>query len=97
MESRQCERARLIHVKTSLQKSRRARRTLILEQSFLSFLLSGLLVRIELPGDNGGMALYLDFPLLLAAFCVPVAFIGEEEAEPLALKTDKALPALFGS
>ena len=77
------------------QKSRPARRTLILEQAFLSFLLSGLLVRIELSGNNGGMALYLDFPLLLAAFCVPVAFIGEEEAEPLPLKTDKALLLSF--
>ena len=67
------ERARLVHVKTSLQKSRRARRTLILEQAFLSFLLSGLFVRIELSGNNGSMALYLDFSLLFAAFCVPVA------------------------
>ena len=80
MESRQCE---------------RARSALILEQAFLSFLLSGLLVRIELPGNNGGMALYPDFPLLLAAFCVPIAFIGEEEAEPLPLKTDKALLLYF--
>ena len=91
----QRERARLVHVKTSRQKSRRARRALILEQAFLSFLLSGLLVRIELSGNNGGMALYFDFPLLLAAFCVPVAFIGEEEAEPLPLKTDKALLLYF--
>jgi hypothetical protein len=94
-ESCQRERAQLVHVKTSLQKSRRARRTLILEQSFLSFLLSGLLVRIELPGDNGGMAFYLDFPFLLAALCVPVAFIGKEETEPLPLKTDKALLLYF--
>ena len=51
---------------------------------FLPFLLSGLLVRIELPGNNSSsMALYLDFPLLFAVFCVPVAFIGEEETEPL--------------
>jgi hypothetical protein len=62
---------------------------------FLPFLLSGLLVRIELPGDNGGMALYLDFPLLFAAPCVPVAFIGEEETEPFPLKTDKALLLYF--
>lgn len=41
------------------------------------------------------MALYLDFSLLLAAFCVPVAFIGEEETEPLPLKTDKALLLYF--
>jgi hypothetical protein len=36
--------------------------------SFLTFLLSGLLVRIELPGNNGGMAFYFDFPLLFADF-----------------------------
>lgn len=95
MESRQREDTRLVHVKTSRQKSRRARRALILAQAFLSFLLSGLLVRIELSGNNGGMALYPDFPLLLAAFCVPVAFIGEEEAEPLPLKTDKTLLLYF--
>ena len=89
------ERARLVHVKTSLQKSRRARRTLILEQAFLSLLLSALFVRIELPGDNGGMALYLDFPFLLAVFCVPVAFIGEVKAEPLSLKTDKTIFLYF--
>ena len=29
-----------------------------IEAGFLSFLLSGLLVRIELPGDNGGMAFH---------------------------------------
>ena len=80
MESRQCE---------------RARSALILEQAFLSFLLSGLLVRIELSGNNGGMALYLDFSFLLTALCVPVAFIGEEETEPLPLKTDKAVFLYF--
>ena len=62
---------------------------------FLPFLLLGLLVRIELPGDNGGMAFYFDFPLLLAALCVPVAFIGEEETELLPPKTDKALLLYF--
>lgn len=68
---------------------------MILEQAFLSLLLSGLLVRIELPGDNGGMALYLDFPFLFAVLCVSVAFIREIETEPLPLKTDKALLLYF--
>jgi hypothetical protein len=95
MKSRQREFARLVHVRTSLQKSRRARRTLILEQAFLSLLLSGLFVRIELPGSNGGMAFYLNFPLLFTALCVPVAFIGEVEAEPLPLKADKAIFLYF--
>ena len=53
---------------------------------FLPLLLSGLFVRIELPGDNSGMALYLDFSLLLAALYVPVAFIGEEETALKALE-----------
>lgn len=68
---------------------------MILEQAFLSLLLSALFVRIELPGDNGGMALYLDFPFLFAVFCVPVAFIGEVKAEPLSLKTDKTIFLYF--
>ena len=48
---------------------------------FSPFLLSGLFVRIELPGSNGGMALYPDFPLLFAVLCISVAFIGEIETE----------------
>ena len=62
---------------------------------FLPFLLSRLLVRIELPGDNSGMAFYFDLPLLLTALCVPVAFIGEIKTEPLPLKTDKAIFLYF--
>ena len=92
---RQRERVRLIHVKTFFQKSRRARCTLILGQTFLTFLLFRFFVRIEFPGNYGSMTFYLDFSFLLAAFCVPVAFIGEVESEPLPLKTDKALLLYF--
>ena len=65
---------------------------------FSPFLLSGLFVRIEFPGNNGGMALYPvypDFPFLFAVLCVPVAFIGEIETEPLPLKADKAILLYF--
>ncbi len=74
----------------NLRKSSAVRRTHNVRVSvflpFLPFLLSGLFVRIELPGDNSGMALYLDFSLLLAALYVPVAFIGEEETALKALE-----------
>jgi len=60
---------------------------------FSPFQLSGLFVRIELSGNNGGMALYPDFPLLFAVFCVPVAFIGKVESEPLT--ASKELPILL--
>ena len=73
----------------------RARRTLICEHAFLPFLLFRFLIWIELSVNNGGMAFYFDFSLLLAALCVPVAFIGEIKAEPLPFKANKALFLYF--
>jgi hypothetical protein len=55
--------------------------------AFLPFLLFGLLVGIDFPGNYSGVTFYLDFSFLLAPFCVPVAFIGKVESEPLPLKT----------